>query len=109
MMALALFGEFCRVGAQIWGLGSLPVGGTRAWLTIGAVQPLALLAAYPIAAACGAGPLSLPCGYAISGASSLVAALIAMSRLGVRPRPRDLGVLLAALAALSGLMAVLLR
>ena len=109
MMALALFGEFCRVGSQVWGLGSLPAGGTRAWLTIGVAQPLALLAVYPFAVAWGAGRLSLPCAYAGSGVASLGAALLVMGRLGVRPRPRDLGVLLAALAGLSGLLAALLR
>ena len=109
MMALALFGEFCRVGAQIWGLGALPLGGTAAWIRIGIVQPAGLLLAYPLASAWGAGRLSLPCAYAAAGVASLIMALAEMGRLGVRPRPGDVAALAAAFAALAALLVVLIR
>ena len=109
MMTLALLGEFGRVGNQIWGLGALPLGGTRAWLRIGLVQPVALLAAYPIAIACGAGRLSLPWSYASAGLVSLTASFVGMARLGVRPRPADLAVLAAGLGGLGALLAISIR
>ncbi|MGH7682258.1 MAG: hypothetical protein ACRENN_09765, partial [Candidatus Eiseniibacteriota bacterium] len=34
LMAWALWGEFCRVGMNIWAVGALPVGGAKLWLPV---------------------------------------------------------------------------
>lgn len=109
LMACALLGEFCRVGALAWGLGSLPLGGRKLWLRIGVSQPLALAAAYAVFHTTGAGILSLPWAYAAAGVVTLGTSLLVMSGAGVRPRAGDVAWILALLGGLGLLVAATLR
>jgi O-antigen/teichoic acid export membrane protein len=109
LMACALLGEFCRVGALAWGLGSLPLGGRKLWLRIGLSQPLSLAAAYAVFHGSGAGILSLPWAYAAAGVVTLGTSLAVMSGAGVRPRAGDLAWILTLLAALAFPVAATVR
>ena len=94
LMAWALVGEFGRIGLLTWALGSLPLGGPRLWLPVALLFPATLGAAYAVSVASGAGILSMPKAYAISGlAAALVGGMI-MSRRGVTLRVRDLAIFL---------------
>jgi Na+-driven multidrug efflux pump len=105
MMAFALFGEFGRVCLQACALGSLPLGGTRLWVRIGVVQPVALAAAYALFAASGSGPLSLPRAYAAAGVFTFATGALLMARAGLSLGGRNLALAGGAYAGL----AVLLR
>jgi hypothetical protein len=103
LMAAALFGEFCRVAAHAWGLGSLPVGGRSLWLRIGVTQPVALAAGYVWFTASGAREMALPYAYAAAGVATLAVSLGAMSARGVRPRRGDVVWVVAALFVLAAI------
>lgn len=103
LMAMALFGEFCRIAAHAWALGSLPLGGRSLWVRIGLAQPTALAAAYGVFTASGARELALPYAYAAAGVATLLVAMTAMGARGVRPRVGDVAWILVAVAALGAL------
>ena len=105
LMAAALFGEFCRIAAHAWGLGSLPLGGRSLWLRIGMAQPVTLVVAYAWFASAGAREMALPYAYAAAGLAILTASVLAMSARGVRPRAGDVAWLVLALVLLGGLAA----
>jgi polysaccharide transporter, PST family len=105
LMAFALFGEFCRISAQSWSVGALPVGGRALWLRIGLSQPLGVGAAYIAWSAIGVGALALPLAYATGGLITLVAAIAGMWKSGIVPRAGDMAWLLVALVALGLLVA----
>jgi len=105
LMAATLFGEFCRIAAHAWGLGSLPLGGRSLWLRIGVTQPLAMAAAYAAFSGSGAGEMALPYAYAAAGVATLLVSLTAMGTKGVRPRVGDIAWVLAALTILGALAA----
>jgi O-antigen/teichoic acid export membrane protein len=109
LMAWTLLGEFGRIAALTWSVGSLPVGGRRLWVGIGVAQPVMLAAAYAAFTAGGAGAMSLPYAYAAGGAAMLVVAMVQMRRVGVGPRPGDLAGALLALAALAALAVTIRR
>ena len=102
-LAWTLFGEFCKVGMQVWALGALSVGGVRLWGPLGLVYCGVVGAAYVLATRLGAGAYSLPYAYAAGGFAGLVFAGWAMSRRGVTLGGRDFGLLALTLAALGGL------
>ena len=103
LMAASLFGEFCRVAANAWGLGSLPLGGRSLWLRIGVTQPVALAAAYTWFASSGAGEMALPYAYAAAGLVTLAVTVASMSGRGVRPRVGDVAWLMFSLVLLGAL------
>ncbi len=103
MMAWALFGEFAKVGMQVWALGALPLGGTRLLFPIGISYPLAMAVAYRASTLAGAGAMSVAYAYAAAGVVGLAVTAVLMGRRGVTLAPRDWGVLLAGLAALAAL------
>ncbi|HET9253152.1 MAG TPA: polysaccharide biosynthesis C-terminal domain-containing protein [Candidatus Eisenbacteria bacterium] len=103
LMAASLFGEYCRVAAHAWGLGSLPLGGRSLWLRIGITQPLVMGAAYAWFASAGAGEMALPYAYAAAGLATLAVSVGAMSGKGVRPRGGDVVWLILSLALLGTL------
>jgi O-antigen/teichoic acid export membrane protein len=105
LMAAALFGEFCRVAAHAWGLGSLPLGGRSLWLRIGVTQPIAMATAYVWFTAAGTHEMALPYAYATAGIVTLVVSVAVMSARGVRPRVGDLLWIVLALAVLGTLAA----
>lgn len=103
LMAAALFGEFCRIAAQAWGLGSLPLGGRSLWIRIGVTQPVALAMGYAGFTAGGAREMALPYAYAAAGVATLLVAMATMSAKGVRPRAGDVAWVIAALVILGAL------
>lgn len=109
LMAWALLGEFGRIAALTWSVGSLPVGGRRLWVGIGVMQPIALAVAYAAFDHAGAGAMSLPFAYATGGGVLLLVAILRMRRAGVGPRAGDLVAALGAMALLTGLAAVITR
>jgi O-antigen/teichoic acid export membrane protein len=103
MLAWMLFGEYARIGAQVWALGALPLGGVALWLPIGFSSTAALAVSYVAWTRAGAGALSLPLAYATGNLAALLFAALWMARRGVR-----LGVVhaLVTLAAIGGLFAL---
>ncbi|HZE19691.1 MAG TPA: hypothetical protein VE402_06175 [Candidatus Angelobacter sp.] len=100
LIAWAVVGEYGRIGLLTWALGSLPLGGPRLWLPLALLFPATLGVAYAVSVASGAGILSMPKAYAISGlAAPLVGGMI-MSRRGVTLRVRDLAIFLGGAGAL---------
>ena len=102
-MAAVLFGEFCRVAAHAWGLGSLPLGGRTLWLGIGVSQPAAMAVAYAWFASSGAREMALPHAYAAAGLATLAVSVTAMSAKGVRPRAGDVAWLILSITLLGAL------
>jgi O-antigen/teichoic acid export membrane protein len=107
LMAVTLFGEFCRVAAHAWGLGSLPLGGRSLWLRIGVTQPIVMAAAYAWFTAVGMHEMAIPYAYAASGIATLAVSVVTMSARGVRPRAGDVVWIVLALAGLGALAALL--
>jgi len=101
MMAYLLFGEFCKVGVQVWALGALPLKGPRLWVPIGLSYSAALAVAYPVLSRLAPGPSSLALAGAVAGAFSLGFCGVLMSRAGVSLSGRDLAMVAAALAGLA--------
>jgi Na+-driven multidrug efflux pump len=105
LMAWSLAGEFVRIAAQTWIIGALPLAGARRWLVIGLMGEAMLATAYVVLDRLGVRMLSVPLAYGASGVATLVAGMAFMARAGVRPRARDIalvvggGLALAALAA----------
>jgi len=100
MMAWMLLGEFCRVCILTWSLGALPLRGTRLWVAVGLVAPIAFAIAYPLLAR-GGNELALARAYAAAGVAGLVVAGAFMIRAGVSLRRRDLALGVAAVAGLA--------
>ncbi len=104
LMAWALWGEFCRVGMNIWAVGALPLAGPRLWLPIALAPSAGLAVCYAALSTSALGPMALPFAYAGSGFLTLCFGGIAMSRAGVTLTGRDValvGVAALALAALA--------
>jgi O-antigen/teichoic acid export membrane protein len=89
LMAWALWGEFCRVGMNIWAVGALPLAGPRLWLPIGLAPSAGLALCYAVLSHTTLGPMTLPFAYAGAGLFSLCFGGIAMSRAGVTLTGRD--------------------
>jgi Na+-driven multidrug efflux pump len=102
-LAWTLFGEFCKVGMQVWALGALSVGGVRLWAPIGFAYTATMALGYVLATHLGAGAYSLPYAYAAAGVVGLATAGLLMSRRGVTLAGRDALLLAVSLAALGGL------
>ena len=109
LMAWTLLGEFGRIAALTWSVGSLPVGGRRLWVGIGVTPPIAIAIAYLAFGRAGAGAMSLPFAYAAGGGVLLLVAIVRMGRAGVGPRAGDLAVALAAAVFLTSLAAMITR
>lgn len=109
LMAWTLAGEFVRIAAQTWIIGALPLAGTRRWLMIGLITEATLATAYVLFDRAGAGMLSLPFAYGASGVATLVAGMAFMARAGVRPRPRDIALVMGGGLALAALAARIAR
>jgi Na+-driven multidrug efflux pump len=101
LLAWVLFAEFCKVLALTWGLGALPGGGLRAWMSIGLAGPVACVLAYEWLST--AGPMALPGAVALAAVFQLGVSGFVMSRLGVTLRAGHLVLLAAALALLARL------
>lgn len=102
-LAWTLFGEFCKVGMQVWALGALSVGGVRLWAPIGFAYTTTVAVGYVVATHFGAGAYSLPYAYAAAGVVGLGAAGLLMSRRGVTLGGRDAALLAVTLGALGSL------
>jgi len=100
LMAWALFGEFCRVMTQLWGLGALPLGALGSWIAIGVSGPVAIVAAYLFYAP-HAGSLTLPFATATGALVQLGVAAALMARRGVRPTPAGAVLLVLSLVGLA--------
>jgi Na+-driven multidrug efflux pump len=109
LMAWTLLGEFGRIAALTWSVGSLPVGGRRLWVGIGVTTPIAIAIAYIAFDRGGAGAMSLPFAYAAGGGVLRLVAIVRMARAGVGPRAGDLAVALAAAVLLTSLAAMTTR
>ncbi len=103
LMAWALWGEFCRVGMNVWAVGALPVGGAKLWLPIGLSPAVGLALSYALLSHSIQGPMSLPIAYAGAGLFSLCFGGIAMSRAGVTLGGKDAALLLVSAAVLAAL------
>jgi hypothetical protein len=103
LMAWALWGEFCRVGMNVWAVGALPTGGARLWLPIGLGPSVGLALSYAILSRTIPGPMSLPFAYAGAGLFSLCWGGLAMSRAGVTLGGKDVALMLVCAAALAAL------
>lgn len=103
LMAWTLFAEFCRVMAQVWSLGALPLGALRSWIAIGASGPVVFVVAYALLAS-SQGVMSMPYAAALTALAQLVVAGLLMSRRGITLKGTHvalLAVLLTGLAALA--------
>ncbi len=103
LMAWALWGEFCRVGMNVWALGALPVGGAKLWLPIALAPSVGLALSYAVLSRSLQGPMSLPFAYAGAGLFSLCYVGIAMGRAGVRLGGKDVVLSLVCAAGLAAL------
>jgi O-antigen/teichoic acid export membrane protein len=103
LMAWALWGEFCRVGMNIWAVGALPLGGPRLWLPIGLAPSAGLALSYALLSRSPLGPMTLPFAYAGAGLFSLCFGGIAMSRAGVTLTGRDVALVGTGALALAAL------
>ncbi len=106
MLAWMLFGEFAKVGMQLWVFGALPLGGMRLLFPLGATYSIAMLAGYVAATALGLGRMSVAAAYAFAGLTALVVSGVVMSRRGAGFTPRGLLVLGLGLAVLGALAAL---
>jgi O-antigen/teichoic acid export membrane protein len=102
LMAWILFAEFCRVMAQVWSLGALPLGALRTWVAIGVAGPAAYVLAYVLFTPV-AGLLALPYAAVVGALVQLATAGILMSRRGVTVRPGDAALLAVSLVGLAAL------
>ncbi len=102
-LAWTLFGEFCKVGMQVWAIGALSVGGVRLWAPIGFAYTTTMALGYVLATRLGAGAYSLPYAYAAAGLVGLATAGVLMSRRGVTLAARDAVLLAGSIAVLGSL------
>jgi hypothetical protein len=109
LFAWTLWGEFGRIAAFALALGSLPLGGSRAWFQIAITQPITLAAGYLIGRHALPAAMAFPVAYAAAGFVNLGAAVVTMARLGVRIAPRAAWITVAAAAALGTLAIGLTR
>lgn len=103
LMAWALWGEFCRVGMNIWSVGALPLAGPRLWLPIAMAPSAGLALCYAALSPSPLGPMTLPFAYAGAGFFALCFGGITMSRAGVTLTGRDVALIGVAALALASL------
>jgi Na+-driven multidrug efflux pump len=109
LMTWTLLGEFGRIAALTWSVGSLPVGGRRLWVGIGVTSPIAIALGYMAFTHAGAGAMSLAYAYATGGGILFLVAVTRMARAGVKPRLGDVAASLIAASLVAGLALVITR
>jgi hypothetical protein len=108
-MTWTLLGEFGRIAALTWSVGSLAVGGRRLWVGIGVTPPIAIALSYIAYTHAGAGAMSLAYAYATGGGILFLVAVARMARAGVKPRLGDVAASLVAASLLVVLALVITR
>jgi Na+-driven multidrug efflux pump len=109
LMTWTLLGEFGRIAALTWSVGSLAVGGRRLWVGIGVTPPIAIALSYMAYTHAGAGAMSLAYAYATGGGILFLVAVAQMARAGVKPRRGDVAASLVAAVLLVALALVITR